>query len=236
MQTYGLHHVWQQGDPVTRATALLLAFMSIATWTVILLKSIELRQMARRAARAEQQIWDADLSGSGVPVLGEPGSPFHDVAEAGRLALARHEASRHRRGDRADVSDWLTRCLKAATDDASASLQRGLALLASIGAIAPFVGLFGTVWGIYHALVAIGASGDASLDQVAGPIGETLVMTAFGLFVAIPAVVGYNALTRMMRGIVARLNRFGHNVHTVLLTGPSASVTRLDTSSAEKQA
>ncbi|WP_233868960.1 MotA/TolQ/ExbB proton channel family protein [Paraburkholderia adhaesiva] len=236
MQTYGLQHVWHQGDPVTRATALLLAAMSIATWTVILLKSIELRRMGQRATRAEQQIRNAEWTESGSPVFGAPGSPFHDVAEAGRLALARLESSRHRNANLVDVTDWLTQCLKAATADATAPMQRGLALLASIGAIAPFVGLFGTVWGIYHALIAIGASGDASLDQVAGPIGETLVMTAFGLFVAIPAVVGYNALTRTMHGVVARLNSFGHNVLAVLLTGASASVVRLHTSTAEKQA
>jgi biopolymer transport protein ExbB len=236
MQTYGLHHVWQQGDPVTRATALLLAAMSIATWTVILIKFIDLRLTARRAAHAEQQVWNANWTESGTPVFGEPGSPFYDIAEAGQLALARLETSRHRRADLADTSDWLARHLKSATDDASASLHRGLALLASIGAIAPFVGLFGTVWGIYHALIAIGASGDASLDQVAGPIGETLVMTAFGLFVAIPAVVGYNTLSRTMRGIAARLNRFGHNVLTVLLTGTPASVTQLHTATTERQA
>ena len=117
------------------------------------------------------------------------------------------------------LDDWLARAMRASVEDASARLQRGLALLASIGATAPFVGLLGTVWGIYHALIAIGASGEASLDRVAGPVGEALVMTAFGLFVAIPAVLGYNALTRISRGIVVKLNRFAHGLHALLLTG-----------------
>ena len=101
-----------------------------------------------------------------------------------------------------DVSDWITRCLKDTMDEGVGRMQAGLAILASIGSTAPFVGLFGTVWGIYHALLAIGATGQTSIDQVAGPVGESLIMTAFGLFVAIPAVLGYNALTRANKSIV----------------------------------
>jgi biopolymer transport protein ExbB len=122
-----------------------------------------------------------------------------------------------------DVSDWVTRCLKDTMDDCVSRMQSGLAILASIGSTAPFVGLFGTVWGIYHALLSIGASGQSSIDQVAGPVGEALIMTAFGLFVAIPAVLGYNALTRANKGIVTKLNRFAHGLHAFFVTGARLS-------------
>jgi len=118
-----------------------------------------------------------------------------------------------------DVSDWVTRCLQRAIDEATAHLQSGLAVLASVGSTAPFVGLFGTVWGIYHALVQIGAAGQASIDQVAGPIGEALIMTALGLAVAIPAVLGYNALVRGNKQVIGRLNRFAHDLHALQITG-----------------
>ena len=122
-----------------------------------------------------------------------------------------------------DVSDWITRCLKDTMDDAVAKMQSGLAVLASIGSTAPFVGLFGTVWGIYHALLTIGATGQTSIDAVAGPVGEALIMTAFGLFVAIPAVLGYNALTRANKAIVTKLNRFAHGLHAFFVTGTQLS-------------
>jgi biopolymer transport protein ExbD len=118
-----------------------------------------------------------------------------------------------------DVSDWVTRCLKDTMDEGISRMQAGLAILASIGSTAPFVGLFGTVWGIYHALLAIGATGQTSIDQVAGPVGESLIMTAFGLFVAIPAVLGYNALTRANKGIASKLRRFAHGLHAYFVTG-----------------
>ena len=120
-----------------------------------------------------------------------------------------------------DVSDWITRCLKDTMDEGVARMQGGLAILASIGSTAPFVGLFGTVWGIYHALLVIGATGQTSIDQVAGPVGESLIMTAFGLFVAIPAVLGYNALTRANKSIVSKLRRFAHGLHAFFVTGAS---------------
>ncbi|MBN3791419.1 MotA/TolQ/ExbB proton channel family protein [Burkholderia sp. Ac-20353] len=219
MTDYGISHLWAQGDPMTRAVALILVAMSIASWTVIAIKAIELGGIRRRAARAEARFWDADGIGSGLRAFGGPGMPFFDLAHAGQAAMAQHEASRHRLHDRIDPSDWLSRSLKTSVDESAARLQRGLGLLASIGSTAPFVGLLGTVWGIYHALLSLGVAGDASLDRVAGPVGEALVMTAFGLCVAIPAVLGYNTLARLSRDIVARLNRFAHGLHLLLLTG-----------------
>ena len=118
-----------------------------------------------------------------------------------------------------DTSDWVTRGLQNAIDDATAQLQSGLAILASVGSTAPFVGLFGTVWGIYHALMQIGMAGQATIDKVAGPVGEALIMTALGLAVAIPVVLGYNGLVRGNKYIIGRMNRFAHDLHALLVTG-----------------
>ncbi|MCA7979508.1 MotA/TolQ/ExbB proton channel family protein [Burkholderia cepacia] len=219
MTIYGIGHVWTQGDPMTRAVALLLVAMSIASWTVIVIKAIELVGIWRRAARAEARFRDDGGAAGAMHALGGQDRPFVDLVRAGQAAIAHHEASRHRLHDRIDASDWLSRSLKTSVDESAARMQRGLGVLASIGSTAPFVGLLGTVWGIYHALLSLGATGEASLDRVAGPVGEALVMTAFGLCVAIPAVLGYNTLVRLSRDIVARLNRFAHGLHLLLLTG-----------------
>jgi biopolymer transport protein ExbB len=233
MQTYGITHLWEQGDTMTRCIAVALLAMSILSWTVIALKAIEFTRIKRRAGQAEARFWNAEEIGSGLRELGEPGTPFHDLANAGHAAMVHHETSQHRLHDRIDISDWLVRSLKASVDDTSTRLQRGLGLLASIGSTAPFVGLLGTVWGIYHALLSLGVSGEASLDRVAGPVGEALIMTAFGLCVAIPAVLGYNALARTSREIVAKLSRFAHGLHALLLTGSRpAAVTPLNLSAA----
>ncbi|QFS41417.1 MotA/TolQ/ExbB proton channel family protein [Burkholderia cepacia] len=219
MTIYGIEHVWTQGDPMTRAVALLLVAMSIASWTVIVIKAIELVGIRRRAARAEARFRGPGGAAGAMHALGGRDRPFVDLVRAGQAAIAHHEASRHRLHDRIDASDWLSRSLKTSVDESAARMQRGLGVLASIGSTAPFVGLLGTVWGIYHALLSLGATGEASLDRVAGPVGEALVMTAFGLCVAIPAVLGYNTLVRLSRDIVARLNRFAHGLHLLLLTG-----------------
>ncbi len=138
---------------------------------------------------------------------------------AGEEAAAHHQQTQSHLHDRIDVSDWITRRLQDTMDDAIARMQSGLAVLASIGSTAPFVGLFGTVWGIYHALIVIGETGQTSIGHVAGPVGESLIMTAFGLFVAIPAVLGYNGLTRANKSIVTRLRRFAHGLHAYFVTG-----------------
>ncbi|MCA7887677.1 MotA/TolQ/ExbB proton channel family protein [Burkholderia contaminans] len=221
MTVYGIGHVWAQGDAMTHAVALSLVAMSIASWAVIVIKSIELIGVRWRAGDVDARLRNAD----GMRAPDVQGVPFIDIVRAGEAAVAHHEASRHRLHDRVDASDWLSRSLKTSVDESAARMQRGLGVLASIGSTAPFVGLLGTVWGIYHALLSLGAAGDASLDRVAGPVGEALVMTAFGLCVAIPAVLGYHALVRLSRDIVARLNRFAHGLHLFLLTGsgPSAA-------------
>jgi biopolymer transport protein ExbB len=216
---FGLINLWTQGDWVTRCVALLLLSMSLASWTVILTKALSLRY-ARKHARATEGFWhSADLA-EGMAKLGtDSANPFRTLAIEGREAIAHHKHSTPQLHDTLDVSDWLTRCLRSSMDEATARLQSGLAVLASVGSTAPFVGLFGTVWGIYHALLAIGTSGQASIDKVAGPIGEALIMTALGLAVAIPAVLGYNALVRGNKGITGKLNRFAHDLHSYYVTG-----------------
>ncbi len=223
---FGLTNLWSQGDWVTRFVALLLLGMSLASWAVILTKVLSLHY-ARKQSQASEDFWySADLA-EGLGKLGsDSANPFRALAIEGREAIAHHQHSKPQLHDTLDVSDWLTRCLRSRLDEAVARLQAGLAVLASVGSTAPFVGLFGTVWGIYHALLAIGTSGQASIDKVAGPIGEALVMTALGLAVAIPAVLGYNALVRGNKTVSARLNRFAHDLHAYYMTGARVNSTR----------
>jgi biopolymer transport protein ExbB len=217
----GLISLWTQGDFVTRAVALLLLAMSAASWGVILIKALGLRQAARQA-RACEKFWHASDFASGLTALAdEVPNPFRQLALAAHQADAHllHPSGNRQLLDALDRNDWVTRCLRGAIDEATVALQSGLAVLASVGSTAPFVGLFGTVWGIYHALLAIGAAGQSTLDKVAGPIGEALIMTALGLAVAIPAVLGYNALVRGNKGVIAQLNRFAYDLHALLVTG-----------------
>ena len=224
MQHYGLANVWDSGDIVTRCILGVLVIMSVMSWTVIIVKLLQVMRLRRATRQNDTRFWNADRFEDGLNTLGhaEPASPDNPLLA---LALAGHEAATHHRQtqqhlhDRMDVSDWITRCLKDTMDEGVGRMQAGLAVLASIGSTAPFVGLFGTVWGIYHALLTIGATGQTSIDQVAGPVGESLIMTAFGLFVAIPAVLGYNALTRGNKTIVTKLNRFAHGLHAFFVTG-----------------
>ena len=216
---FGLVNVWAQGDWVTRGVALLLLLMSLSSWMVMVLKAMDIVR-AKKLARLARGFWHSPNLEEGLNRLGErQDNPFRALAEEGREAVAHHRDTQAHLHDSLDVSDWVTRCLRNTIDDHTTSLQNGLAILASIGSTAPFVGLFGTVWGIYHALVSIGVSGNAGMDAVAGPIGETLIMTALGLAVAIPAVLGYNALVRGNKFIIARMNRFAHDLHAYYVTG-----------------
>jgi biopolymer transport protein ExbB len=217
----GLFNVWAQGDAVTRCVLVLLLAMSLASWMVIVLKTLDLRRLSQQA-RQLKSFWHASDFDAGLKTLNGEANPFHALALEGRQAAAHlsddHSASAELH-EGFDLSDWLTRSLTHSIDDATAELQSGLAILASVGSTAPFVGLFGTVWGIYHALMAIGLAGQATIDKVAGPIGETLIMTALGLAVAIPAVLGYNALVRGNKGVLLKLNRFAHDLHAFFVTG-----------------
>ena len=216
---FGLLNLWHQGDWVTRGVALLLLGMSLASWMVILLKAIDIVRYKKLAREAEGFWHSADFA-EGLARLGpQDDNPFRNLAEEGRDAVAHHSNTQARLHDSLDISDWVTRCLRNSIDNATARLQAGLAVLASVGSTAPFVGLFGTVWGIYHALMSIGLAGQATIDKVAGPIGEALIMTALGLAVAIPAVLGYNALVRGNKAILGQLNSFAHDLHAYFVTG-----------------
>jgi biopolymer transport protein ExbB len=214
----GLMHLWTQGDWVTKGVALLLAAMSLASWLVILIKTLDVVRYKRQARRAGD-FWHSEDLAAALDTLSGGGNPFRALAIEGREATAHYRNTKAHLHDTLDVSDWLTRCLRNGIDEFTARLQSGLAVLASVGSTAPFVGLFGTVWGIYHALMSIGASGQATIDQIAGPIGEALVMTALGLAVAIPAVLGYNALVRGNKFVLTKLGSFAHDLHAYFVTG-----------------
>ena len=219
---FGLLHLWNQGDLVTRGVALLLLAMSIASWLVIVIKALDLRRYASQSRRIES-FWHAADFADGLNKLGpDPANPFRALALEGREAAAHHNAQPQLH-DQLGASEWVTRAMRNSIDEATSRLQSGLAVLASVGSTAPFVGLFGTVWGIYHALLAMSTGGQATIDKVAGPIGEALVMTALGLAVAIPAVLGYNALVRGNKSVLARLNRFAHDLHAYFVTGARVS-------------
>jgi biopolymer transport protein ExbB len=216
---FGLIPLWTQGDWVTRAVALLLLGMSLASWMVIVIKALDVIKL-KSLGQGTEAFWHSPDFATGLQTLGTPqDNPFVQLAQSGVDASAHHRNTQTQLHDTLDVSDWISRSLRNSIDDSTARLQSGLAILASVGSTAPFVGLFGTVWGIYHALMVIGASGQATIDKVASPIGEALIMTALGLAVAIPAVLGYNALVRGNKGVLTKLNRFAHDLHAYFLTG-----------------
>lgn len=220
---FGLMSVWTQGDFVTKAVAVLLIAMSLASWIVIIIKTLDLLKYKKVASSAED-FWHSEDFAAGLAKLGnDPANPFRQLAIEGREATAHHRNTKAHLHDALDVSDWVTRSLRNTMDEFTSRLQSGLAILASVGSTAPFIGLFGTVWGIYHALLAIGTAGQATIDKVAGPIGEALIMTALGLAVAIPAVLGYNALVRGNKGVLQKLSRFAHDLHAYFVTGARVS-------------
>ncbi len=222
VQAFGLAHLWSQADLLIRAVALLLLMMSVVSWYLILGRG--LRQVrARRFSDAVDAFWAApDLNGglAGLNRLA-PDSAFEALARQGVAAAGHVRRHTHREtlGGKLDADEFVTRAMRKSIALSTAGLESGLTMLASIGSTAPFVGLFGTVWGIYHALVGISAAGSATLDKVAGPVGEALIMTAFGLFVAIPAVLAYNAFVRINRIELSELDAFAHDLHAWLCTG-----------------
>lgn len=222
MQTspYGIEALWAQGDWVIKGVALVLMIMSFLSWYVIATGAWRIFRL-RRAAVACIGFWQAKSFEEGLGQLRgyDQANPFRYLAEEGEAAFDHHASSQRELHAAIELPEWLTICLRGALDEVAERLQRGLAVLASIGATAPFVGLFGTVWGIYHALVGIGIAGQASIDKVAGPVGEALIMTAFGLVVAIPAVLGYNALGRGNKYLTGKLNRFAQQLHAYFVTG-----------------
>ena len=219
---FGLTNLWLEGDVITRFVALTLLLCSIITWVILLSRFWDLRKLGGFSRQIEQ-FWRATSFDQGLHSLADHArNPYYQIAKSVLHASVHHQSqtTNHRELLQSlNYSEWMARSLKSCIDGVAAQLQKGLTFLGSTGATAPFIGLFGTVWGIYHALVAISRSGSAQIDQVAGPIGESLIMTALGLAVAIPAVLGFNALNRANKLLVADLNRFGNDLLAYFVTG-----------------
>ena len=209
---YGLGALWAQGDPVARGTILFLAVMSLGSWYVLITRLLAQSRMGGQGRAANQTFWKADSVRKGTDAL-QPGSPYRFIAESALEAARKHDGLI----GKVDLNTWVAQSIERAVGTVHSRTQEGLAVLATVGSTAPFVGLFGTVWGIYNALVRIGASGQASIDKVAGPVGEALIMTALGLAVAVPAVLGYNWLVRRNKVAMDNVRGFGSDLHTVLL-------------------
>ena len=218
----GFAHFLAQADSVAKAILAMLLFMSVASWYLIATKSLSQLHERRRSAAFLEAFWNASSIGTVQRHLEErhPRDSFSHLAWHAIVASNHHQRhGANRLAEAGSSADFLTRAMRRVIDEDTARLESGLALLASVGSTAPFIGLFGTVWGVYHALVNIGLSGQGTLDKVAGPVGEALVMTALGLAVAIPAVLAYNAFVRANRLLLARLDAFAHDLFTVLTTG-----------------
>lgn len=216
---FNLMHAWQQADSVGRSVAVILLLMSVATWIVILIKGLSLMRY-KGMVKASKDFWHSEDLAAGIQRLGNRAdNPFLRLTLEGRDAVNHHRQTQAHLHDTLDISDWITRNLRYTIEGFTARLQSGLSILATVGSIAPFVGLFGTVWGIINALMAISAEGQATMATVAGPIGEALVMTAAGLAVAIPAVIGYNALVRGNKSLLLQVSAFAHDLHAYYVTG-----------------
>ena len=212
---YGLEALWKQGDFVSRGTIIILLIMSMGSWYIMFVKVYEQMKLFKQARIVQESFWTAGSVNEGIQGLKE-GTAFRYIGENGVKATQHHEGKLL---EQIDLNTWITMSITRAVDNVSSRLQDGLAFLATVGSTSPFVGLFGTVWGIYHALTAIGIAGQASIDKVAGPVGEALIMTAFGLAVAVPAVLGYNWLVRRNKVALEQLRAFGADLHMVLMSG-----------------
>ena len=215
---YGLAALWNAGDLIAHGTLIILLVMSAASWYVIVTKLVEQAVLARQAGAAERGFWRAATIRAGADALGRR-SAFRGMVEEGLAALEPPGGLMGQVDREARITLAVQRALAVITE----RMQRGLAVLATVGSTAPFVGLFGTVWGIYHALTAIGIAGQASIDKVAGPVGEALIMTALGLAVAVPAVLGYNWLSRRNKAVLERVKAFSGDLHALLQSAGAAT-------------
>lgn len=219
---YGLKAIIDHGDLVAKSTLVLMLIMSAGTWYIFVTKLIEQSKLMAQATAAEKNFWTAASVTEGASRLKE-NSAFRGVVEDGLRATEHHDGALT---DHIDLHEWVTMSLQRSVDAVNARLQGGLSFLASVGSTSPFIGLFGTVWGILNALVAIGLSGQASIDKVAGPVGEALIMTAIGLAVAVPAVLAYNWLTRRNKLVMDRLRNFSADLHALLIAGQKSKTGR----------
>ena len=218
----GFGHFIAQSDAVGKFLLGVLVLMSVASWVLIAAKGLTQHLRSKRSNAFLDFFWNArslDAVQAEISTHGarDPFSHLSAHALHAQAHHARHGASRL--AEAGTANDFITRTIKKVLDEETTRLESGLTTLATIGATAPFVGLFGTVWGVYHALLAIGMSGAGTLDKVAGPVGEALIMTGIGLAVAIPAVIAYNAFTRANRVFAARLDGFAYELHSFLTLG-----------------
>lgn len=220
---YGLENIWRTSDWVAKGTLIVLMIMSMGSWYIIFVKTWEQHKLGREGRAMLSTFWKAASLKEGAAKL-KANSAYRYIAETGIEANEHHEGALT---ENIDLNTWVTMSVQRSVDNINNRLQDGLAFLATVGSTAPFVGLFGTVWGIYHALTAIGIAGQASIDKVAGPVGEALIMTALGLAVAVPAVMGYNWAVRRNKVLMETVRAFGADVHAVLLgkSGEAAAST-----------
>ena len=223
---YGLGALIAQGDIVARSTLVILVVMSLLTWFIMITKFFDQGKLKGMATEAEKEFWSATSLPDAISKLKGDSNPFRALAETGRQAYEHHEVNKARLSGAIEISEWISESLGRTADIVISRLQSGLPVLASVGATAPFIGLFGTVWGIYHALIAISLAGQASIDKVAGPVGEALIMTAIGLFVAVPAVLGYNVLLKRNKNVQERVSHFAHELQAYLISGAKLGLGR----------
>ena len=207
---YGLVDVAQRGGIVSKTVLGLLLIMSVGSWFIFFTKYFDQSRILAQARTVERRFWTSGTLNEGIDKLPKA-SMFRSVAESGVRASQGGTSL-------VNLNDWVAMSLTRQLEDANASLQGGVAFLATVGSTAPFVGLFGTVWGILQALIAIGVAGQASIDKVAGPVGEALIMTAIGLAVAVPAVMQYNYLVRRNKVIFEKLRAFAGDLQTYLIS------------------
>ena len=217
---YGPERLWEEGDIVSHGTTIVLVIMSMGTWFILFTRLWDQTKLMGQAKTVKQKFWSAGSLKEGMNKL-EKNSAYRSMVEDGLRASEHHDG---KMTDAIDLNEWVTMSLQRSYDAISSEMQQGLAFLASVGSTAPFVGLLGTVWGIIKALITIAAAGQASIDKVAGPVGEALIMTAFGLFVAIPAVLAYNWLVRRNKVALEDVRNFSADVHAVLISGARVPV------------
>ena len=212
---YGLSALWRDGGAIAKANLIIMLIMSMGSWYIIFTKFWEQHKMFQSANGVTDGFWTAGSIKAGTNTLDE-GSAFRYIAESGLKSSEHHEGTLVEQIDR---HTWISMSVSRAVENIQSRLSDGLAFLATVGSTAPFIGLFGTVIGIYGALTQIGIAGQASIDKVAGPVGEALIMTAIGLFVAVPAVMGYNWLVRRNKSVMEKVRAFSGDLHNVLLAG-----------------
>lgn len=222
LQQMGFDHLIQGFDAVGWAVFLTLSIMSVMSWYWIIINFIKNMRLRARANRVVDTFWETPNAQDAIRFMEEQpkSEPFSKIALDAAQAAAHHSRQDGSRlAESLNRSEFVDRALRQAVTRESLNLEDGLTVLATVGSAAPFVGLLGTVWGIYHALIKIGSSGDASISAVAGPVGEALIMTAIGLFAAIPALLAYNAFVRFNRVTNNQFDTFAHDLHDFFATG-----------------